>query len=276
MDLRTLQAALNERTPDLKLTVDGIAGRNTMAAVDALLGQMKVTGTTAWSDNRLVVAAEQALAQLAGIEVGGIDGLVGEQTRHAFEVYDARRANGGQPVPSVETWRDTVPGAVVSPDTPARTQWPRQKDVEAFYGPVGSNQVTLALPFPFRIAWEPERTVTRMQCHKKCSTSFFNIWKKTLEHYGHAEIVRLRLDMFGGCLNVRKMRGGSRWSMHSWGIAMDVDPDRNQLKFHRDQAELDDPPYKPFWDIVYGEGFLSLGLEKDYDFMHMQATRDFS
>ena len=47
----------------------------------------------------------------------------------------------------------------------------------------------------------------------------------------HIEIHRLRLDVWGGCLNVRKMRGGTRNSMHSWGIALDYDPQNNQLKW---------------------------------------------
>jgi hypothetical protein len=87
-------------------------------------------------------------------------------------------------------------------------------------------------------------------------------------------IKQLRLDMYGGCFNDRKMSGGTSWSMHAFGCAWDVDPDRNQLKFKRAQARLDDEPYKAYWDIVYGQGAIGLGPERDYDWMHIQFTRD--
>ena len=56
-------------------------------------------------------------------------------------------------------------------------------------------------------------------------------------------------------------------------IAVDVDPDRNQLKFKRESASLDDPAYKPFWGFVYDEGAISLGIELNYDWMHWQFAR---
>ena len=96
---------------------------------------------------------------------------------------------------------------------------------------------------------------------------------RTLEHYGLPEIQRLRLDMFGGLLNVRRMRGGTSWSMHAYGIAWDVDPARNALRMGRDQATLDAPEYDAFWSFVYDEGAISLGRERNYDWMHFQFAR---
>lgn len=174
-------------------------------------------------------------------------------------------------------WRqpdDTEPVGAIGSD--AHAKWPRQRDVEAFYGAPGSNQVMLQTPFPLRLAWDTSTEVHRFSCHAKCHDAFDAIWKAVLEHYGYDEIKLLRLDLYGGCLNVRKMRGGSRYSMHSWGIAFDVDPDRNSLHTHKPAALLSHPEYDPFWKIVYGQGALSLGRERDYDWMHFQFTRDFS
>jgi hypothetical protein len=99
------------------------------------------------------------------------------------------------------------------------------------------------------------------------------IWTRTLEHYGLEEIQRLRLNLFGGCLEVRKKRGGSGWSMHAYGIAWDVDPDRNALRMTRDDATLDGPEYDAFWQFVYDEGAISLGKERNFDWMHFQFAR---
>jgi hypothetical protein len=44
-----------------------------------------------------LVATQQLLCRIDGIEVGKIDGIVGTQTRYAFSVYDARLVKGGVP-----------------------------------------------------------------------------------------------------------------------------------------------------------------------------------
>ena len=94
-----------------------------------------------------------------------------------------------------------------------------------------------------------------------------------LEEYGEEEIVRLRLDLWGGCLNVRKMRGGTRYSMHSWGIAVDYDPDRNRLKWGRDRAAFAGPDYDVWWRFWEEEGWVSLGRTRNIDWMHVQAAK---
>lgn len=275
MEIAALQAALNTRGLQPPLVADGVPGRKTMAAVDALLASKGVDARWHdWGDARRRVAVEQIIYRDLKIEVGAIDGLVGEQVRYARTVYAARLANADKPDPKVENWRDadTDKPPLVSAPVKA-TAWPRQADVPTFFGKAGSNQATLALPFPMRLAWEPTTNVFRTSCHAKVLEPMQRLWKRTLDHYGYDELKRLRLDMFGGCLNVRKMRGGSAMSMHSWGIAMDIDPDRNQLKWGRDKAQLDDAPYEPFWKIVEDEGALSLGRARNWDWMHFQFAR---
>jgi hypothetical protein len=272
MDARNLQATLNKRGINPPLVVDGIAGKRTRDAIDLLLTQAKVVFAN-WADARRTIAAEQVIYRDAGIEVGAIDGLVGEQTRYARTVWNARQSGDPTKVASVANWRDADANKPVTAPANAALKWPTQAGCAAFYGAVGTNQVMLELPFPQRIAWEPSQTISRVSCHIKCKDAFFRIWKNTLDHYGIDEIRRLRLDMFGGCLAVRKMRGGSAWSMHSWGIAWDVDPDRNQLKWTTKLATLDDPPYQKFWEFVEAEGGQSLGRLRDYDWMHFQFAR---
>ncbi|MFG1370681.1 M15 family metallopeptidase [Xanthobacter oligotrophicus] len=262
MDIRDVQTALNVRGWMPPLAVDGAWGLETDRAVSALLATEGVLAD-AWSGRRRVLAAQQLLCKLAGIEVGAIDGLEGPQTRHAIEVWDARRAGTAT---AAETWRDREPAA------PAPI-WPRQPEVERFYGAPGENQTMLVLPFPMRLAWETATIIKRISIHEKVHDSAARVFDRMLDHYGLDGLKAIGVDLFGGSLNVRRMRGGSAWSMHSWGIAIDFDPDRNQLKWGRDRARLAQPDAEMFWRLWEEEGWLSLGRSRNYDWMHVQAAR---
>lgn len=152
------------------------------------------------------------------------------------------------------------------------TKWPNQNyaSMVKFYGDVGENQTTLILPYKMYLAWDTDSTIHKISCHEKVHDPLKRIFENTLNHYGLDKIKELKLDCFGGCLNVRKMRGGSSWSIHSWGAAIDLDPDRNQLKWGKNKANLAKPEYEPFWKIVEGEGAISLGKTRDIDWMHIQ------
>lgn len=268
MDIKTIQTSLNSFAPPApKLAVDGVPGRNTMRAVDAVLGE-HAKGSDDWSDARKLVAIEQWIYKENDIEVGGIDGLVGEQTRYARRVFDDKLRGKNDEA----TFRDKDEPVVDTKPTNADA-WPKQADCTSFFGSVGANQTSLVMPFPLRIAWAPDQQVQKVSCHSKVRFPLERIWKRTLDRYGYDRLKALRLDMFGGCLNVRRMRGGSSWSMHSWGIAWDIDPDRNQLRWGRDKASLDAPDYEPFWRFVEEEGAVSLGRARNFDWMHFQFAR---
>ena len=162
---------------------------------------------------------------------------------------------------------------IVLPVSTNISAWPRQSNVPAFFGNVGTRQVKCNVPFKMVLAWDPKTTLTSYSCHELVKEPMERIWNRTLEHYGYEKIVQLRLHYFGGCLNVRKMRGGSSWSMHSWGIAVDIDPDRNTLTMNSKQATLSKSSYDKFWQFVYDEGAISLGKERDYDWMHWQFSK---
>ena len=134
----------------------------------------------------------------------------------------------------------------------------------------GTYLININLPYPMRLAWDLNTKVTKMRCHKLVANNFINVFKDLLDYYGYDKIVELGIDKFGGCFNFRAMRGGSDYSRHSWGIAIDLDPERNKLKETSKTARFARPEYKPMIDIFYKHGFVSLGREKNYDWMHFQ------
>jgi hypothetical protein len=132
--------------------------------------------------------------------------------------------------------------------------------------------VTLELPYPMRLAWDLDTKVNKMRVHKLIKNNFKGVFDDLLAHYGYEKLVELGIDLFGGCFAYRKMRGGSSWSKHSWGIAIDLDPVRNQLKETSRTARFARPEYKPMIDIFYKHGFIGLGPERDFDFMHFEIA----
>ena len=136
----------------------------------------------------------------------------------------------------------------------------------------GSYLTTIQLPFPMRLAWDKKTSVTKMRVHKKVAQDFINVFNELLAVYGLAKIQALGIDLFGGCFAFRAMRGGSDYSRHSWGIAIDLDPERNQLKETSKTARFARPEYKTMIDIFYKHGFVNLGVEKNYDWMHFEKA----
>jgi hypothetical protein len=130
--------------------------------------------------------------------------------------------------------------------------------------------VTIQLPYPMRLAWDTDTSVIRMRCHKLVADKFLAVFNEIHRVYGYEKIKELGIDLFGGCFNFRKMRGGSDWSTHSWGISIDLDPARNKLKETSRTARFARPEYKDMIDIFYKHGFISLGREKNFDWMHFE------
>jgi hypothetical protein len=132
------------------------------------------------------------------------------------------------------------------------------------------NLATVKMPYQRRIAWDLSASTNKVQCHKLVAPIFQKIHTEILDHYGIEEIKRLEIDVFGGCYNFRKMRGGSDWSRHSWGIAEDLNPDKNGLKIKAHDAQFAKKEYKPMMQIYYANGFINQGIEKGFDIMHFE------
>lgn len=128
----------------------------------------------------------------------------------------------------------------------------------------------ITLPYPMVLSWDKKVKVTKIRCHKAVASDFKNIFQEILDHYGIDKIKSYGIDIFGGCFSFRKMRGGNDWSRHSWGIAIDLDPDNNGLRTTFNNARFSSEKYHPMFEIFEKYGFLNLGKEKNYDTMHFE------
>jgi hypothetical protein len=221
----------------------------------------------AGSFNRKAIALIQLLASDRGIDAGAIDGYWGPQTQFAYDALLFYETHGVLP----DALRDEPP-LDVNPNN-----WPieRQAELEAFYGQPGdeSNLTYIDVPYAHRLSWDLRQKVSRIRCHHKVADSLQKVLTEVLHHYGFEKIQELHLDRFGGCFNHRRKRGGTSWSTHSWGIALDYDPNRNQLNWGRDRAVFAGPDYSVWWKIWEAEGWVSLGRAANFDWMHIQAAK---
>ncbi|MCQ0988139.1 peptidoglycan-binding protein [Jiella marina] len=217
----------------------------------------------------LTIAALRGFEEARGLPVDGMaDEAVVAALRQLASRVDEETAE------AVER-RDPPEDAIQRIDlaSPTINRWPRQNEVSAYFGAVGTRQTPIEIPFDMVLAWSKWTRIRRMTLHEKIAGSAERVLRLVAETYSASERAALGLDLFGGSLNVRRMRGGSRYSMHSWGIAIDFDPERNQLRWNAPRARLSHADALPFWQAWEAEGWLSLGRARNYDWMHVQAVR---
>lgn len=148
---------------------------------------------------------------------------------------------------------------------------PKQSTVRknnSVYGHVdsaGSKLVSVNIPYKMYYGDSP----TTVKVHKAVKTRVENIFAQTASAYTQKEIEELGLNKYSGCYNKRKVRGGSSYSIHSWGVAIDIDAGRNPMKSNG-REPLATQKAKKFWEIVEANGGHSMGRNFGYDWMHFQ------
>jgi hypothetical protein len=103
-------------------------------------------------------------------------------------------------------------------------------DINRYIRPDGSldahwredSLVLVNLPFRLRLAWDHTRTVSRMTCHHKMAQIFASVFGQI-----QSRDLQAKITSFGGCFSFRRQRTGAPLSTHSWGIAVDLNPETN-------------------------------------------------
>lgn len=155
------------------------------------------------------------------------------------------------------------------------SQWPTQAEVRSWWSVFGKpgheeNLVNIEPPYPL---YYEGRQVKTIRVHSLIATAVKQALQEVLDHYGIDEIRRLGLDQYSGSYNFRKTTGGSSYSMHAWGIALDFAAEKNAYSTHKPKASLSIPDCEKWWEIWESHGAVSLGRERDIDWMHLQFAR---
>lgn len=154
--------------------------------------------------------------------------------------------------------------------------WPTQAEVRrgtSVFGAPGREDVLESILPAYPLYFEG-RVVRSIRVHKLIAAHVQQALREVLEHYGLAEIERLGLDQYGGSYNYRPTSGGGNsLSMHAWGIALDFAPRSNGLRVKSPRASLSHPDCSAWWEIWERHGAVSLGRERNYDWMHLQFAR---
>lgn len=242
-------------------SIDGILGPKTLEAANKVLDFRKsdVPNISSWSTRRRIVAAVQLILKYAGYSPGAIDGFDGHLTGEAYDEWNFEFTKGVKPTP----WRE-------EPELP---NWGKTSDLNKLYGPAGSAACTagkVVVPFKMKLAWDLDTSISSFKCHEKVADSLTRIYKRVESEFSPAQIKDLGLDLFGGCYNYRNKIGGTTLSMHAYGIAVDTDPLRNQLKWTFAKSRLGQSDAVNWHKIWEAENWLNLGKEKNYDTMHTQ------
>jgi hypothetical protein len=219
--------------------------------------------------DRWAAAVIQREAVIHGINAGKWDAFFGPQTADAAErLIRLRKGVVTQPVRP-----DEVEGTVGAKGGSTIRCWsPSTSDFMGRYGPVGESQQLVRSPYLLRLDWDLEETIWKFSAHASLTSRIESAMAEILACYGIDQVRSLGLDRFGGCLNVRLKRGGSTPSTHSWGVAIDWFPSKNQLKQSHRSAFFAKADYFAFFEIWEKWGFMSLGRCFDFDWMHVQAN----
>ena len=114
------------------------------------------------------------------------------------------------------------------------------------------------------------KRVLRSRCHRLVKDSLLRVLTRIGDRWGHLPGIMEEAQDYGGIFNDRPMRGGTRKSMHAWGIAIDLDPDDNGNLISWPQAA--DMPLEIMEEFAR-EGWTAAGAFWGRDAMHFQSTQ---
>lgn len=155
-------------------------------------------------------------------------------------------------MPSPNPWPDTDPASL-----------------RAFYGNPGDESNLVTITFPYRMLYDG-KAVSKTRVHRKCADSLLRVLKAIQGRFNDAPDIVDEATDYSGCFNFRQKRGGTSWSLHAWGAAIDLDADDNTF---RDSWPVKADMPLEIMEEFAKEGWISAGAFWGYDSMHYQSTR---
>jgi hypothetical protein len=162
-------------------------------------------------------------------------------------------------------------------------RWPLQRDCAAFYGnpdPAGRGApsrlwedkelVRIEPPYPMVLAWDTAKPVHSILFHRRAAGALTRCLEAMLKAYG-MRLEKMGMHLYGGSYNFRLMRGSASLSMHSYGCAIDLNPEANPFgRRWVAGGKMMDPGVVAIFEA---EGFTWGGRWRRPDAMHFQAAR---
>lgn len=150
---------------------------------------------------------------------------------------------------------------------PARSPWPKsdQASLRAFYGAPGTEANLVEINVSgLGIRYEGVNCRI-IRAHDLVADSLLRILTE-ISKGPHSDV----LSEFAGVYNFRQKRGGSSYSLHAYGAAIDLDPDHNAF---RDSWPIRSTMPLGVMEAFALEGWKSGGAFWGYDSMHHEATQ---
>lgn len=154
---------------------------------------------------------------------------------------------------------------------PTDNPWPNpdQSSLRAFYGAPGDESNLVTVTFPYPMFYEGKRTF-KTRVNRKCADSLLRVLSAIGKSYGTDRGTMEEAEDYGGVYNFRLKRGGSSYSLHAYGAAIDLDADDNTF---RDNWPMKADMPLSIMEEFAREGWISAGAFWGYDAMHHQATK---
>lgn len=154
---------------------------------------------------------------------------------------------------------------------PTPNPWPysTQDALREFYGEPGDESNLVVIEFPYPMFYDGKR-VLKSRCHLKVAASLTRILNQIGNLYSANKDIIEEAEDYGGIFNFRHKRGGTTYSVHSWGAAIDIDADDNSFK--NTWPLMADMPLE-ICEAFAKEGWTSAGPFWGFDAMHHEACK---